>query len=157
MSLQLRNNNGKLPILVMVVMAVVIVALVGTGVMMFTKPKNKSTKGHEEAKPETLMPLQEFIVNLADTTEAHYLKLECTLGITGDAAESSGGHGEDGADPVLTIVRDTIITVVGQYTYTELLTNVGKETLKTKIISELRKSCKTLHVKNVYFTNFAMQ
>ena len=55
------------------------------------------------------------------------------------------------------IIRDTIISVTGRHTYSELLNDSGKEQLKVEIVQALEKAVKDLHVSNVYFTNFAMQ
>lgn len=159
----LTNNRGKLPILIMIV--VLVVALAGTGFLLFKKGTAK--KGDHEEKPakaavhekETLVPLQEFILNLADKDQERYVKLEISLGMHGLEHAGGGGHGDKGSplgesEPV---VRDAIISAVGKCYYSDLLTNDGKETLKAKIKTAIKQTGIKAEVANVYFTNFAMQ
>lgn len=146
----LRSRRGKIPV-VMILVVVVALALAGTGFVLF---KGGGKKDSKKEAHETLLPLPEFVLNLADTDEARYLKMEISLGVKGD---SHGGGGHGGTDPRMPIIRDTIISVTGRHTYSELLNDSGKEQLKVEIVQALEKAVKDLHVSNVYFTNFAMQ
>jgi len=157
---KLRNNRGKLPILIIIIV-VIVAALGGTGFLLLKgKAKGANAEAKKpEKKAEALMALQEFVVNLADLTEPHYLKLEINLSVTGEVPEGGGGEGEGAgaSDPFLPIIRDTIITVVSRHTYNELLTNGGKDVLRTEIHTALDKAVPHLEVEKVYFVNFAMQ
>lgn len=154
---RLRNTDGKLPIL-MIVAVVLVLAIAGTGFVLL-KGKGKSDKAHKpKAEPMTMMPLEEFVVNLADTQDPHYLKVEVNLGITGKAPGGEGeGHGEGAENPELPVVRDTIIATIANYRYAQLLQAAGKERLKMDILKALEHAAPDLEAKKIYFTNFAMQ
>lgn len=149
------DRHGKLPIIVLA--AVVVVALCGAGILLFAG-KGSAKHAKKPAEQEHLAALEEFVLNLADTAEPHYLKLEMSVGILGDG-KASGGHGEGGGplDEHLPVVRDTIISATGHYTYNNLLSAAGKEKLKADIREQLQKAVPGLKIGKVYFTNFAMQ
>lgn len=155
----LANNRGKLPIIVLIIIVVGVLSVAGTGVFVFAGGKSHKSK-KPDPKPEVIVPLDEFVLNLADQAEPHYLKLDISLGVIPDAKGAtigSGGGEGGGSDPRLPIVRDAVIAVVSKHYYADLLTDAGKEQLKAQICKALRESSAHLDVQHVYFTNFAMQ
>ncbi|MCC6484566.1 MAG: flagellar basal body-associated FliL family protein [Armatimonadetes bacterium] len=153
----LRNTDGKLPILPIVIL-VLVLALAGTGFVLLKGGGKPKKDARPAPKALVMMPLEEFVVNLADTQDPHYLKLEINLGIAGEAPAGGGeGHGEGSADPRLPVIRDSIISTVAHYSYAQLLRPEGKERLKEDILKELEHADPTLEARKIYFTNFAMQ
>lgn len=101
------------------------------------------------------MELDEFIVNLADGSEQHYLK--CTLVLEMVKSAKSGGGGEGKEDPDAARIRDAIISTMSRRRFTELLSPEGKTQLKEGIIHDVNKVLGKDAVVEVYFTAFAMQ
>jgi flagellar protein FliL len=149
----LGNARGKLPILMIVVVAVVVVG--GLGVMKFVKGRKH---GKPEKKPPvecTLWKMSEFTVNLADRDEPHYLKLNLCLEIEGKLPTVEGG--EATTSPAEIKASDAIISVLTKKRFSELLTADGKEKMKVDLVKQLNESLEGIKVHNIYFTSFAMQ
>lgn len=146
-----RNSGIAKMILIIVVAAVMLLA--GLGIFLL-----KGGKSHKpEKQPTTQMALGEFVVNLADTSEVRYVKVDIVLEVEGEvhASEGEGGEGSHG-DPR---VRDAIIQVMSGKHFAQLGRPEGKETLKKDIITAVNERMKEdgMKVVNVYFNEFAMQ
>jgi flagellar basal body-associated protein FliL len=152
----IRENNGKLPIAIII--AVVLVLVLAAGAFTFSRMGGKSKgKGKKVEKPVELSDwsLDEFIVNLADIAEPHYLKVNLVLEIEGGA---KGKEGEGGSkNPQEARARDAIIIVLTKKHFTDLLSEQGKDKLKAELKSALNSELKDVKVENIYFTSFAMQ
>lgn len=123
----------------------------------------------EKPSLEFYQPL-EFLVNLSDTDETHYLRATISLALpTTEAAgkEKPSGHGGHGAakaeSPVLAplrsqepVIRDLIIAVISSRTLKDLTTTAGKESLKESIRSRLQQQL-GLEGLAIYFTSFTLQ
>lgn len=111
----------------------------------------------------------EFLVNLSDVPESHYLRTTISLAIPtepGAKAGGEGGHGGHGGgkdSPVVQklksqepIIRDTIIAVISSKQFKDLATVAGKAMLKESIRARLQEQ---LHLSDVaiYFTAFTLQ
>ena len=152
----MRDSCGKLPLMVIIIVALVI-CLAG-GAFAFLKMRGKLKLGGGEAKHEkkvelSTWQLEEFVVNLADCGEPRYLKLNVVLEIEGGKAK----HGEGGASPEEARARDAIITVVSKKRYSDLISEDGKTRLKAELKSALNEALDETKVANIYFTSFAMQ
>ncbi len=109
--------------------------------------------GKQTAHPLTIVPLDNFIVNLADTDRDAYLKIGIDLGVG-----KSGTKAENGKSAIPTAaVRDAILSVLTTYHSGDLLTPEGKTQLKRNLIAVLQKKVATLDVRRVYFTHFLVQ
>lgn len=155
----IRDRSGKLPILVIIIAAVVLLG--GIGVVAFKKmgPKSKG-KAHKEVKHVELTEwsMDEFIVNLADQDEPRYLKVNVVLGVQHlGKPKKSGGHGGEASNPEEAKARDAVISVLTRKRYTQLLSEHGKEQLKIELKESLNSVLKDCKVEEVYFTAFAMQ
>jgi len=145
------SNHGRLP-LVVIIVALLLVCL-GAGAFTFAKI---GKKGHAKAKKvEDVYPwkLQEFVVNLADVSEPHYLKVNITLEMEGKPPKGEEG----GGNPEEAKARDAIIMVLSTKTYASLISDRGKMHLKEELKSTLNSVLKEGKVANIYFTDFAMQ
>lgn len=147
----LRDNSGKAPMAVIVVIAVVLcLAIGGFAILKFKKPDGKAPK--VELKQ---WKLEEFLVNLADQDENRYLKVNIVLEVNGDPPAGEGGEGGGGSEDIK--ARDVIITVLTKKSYRRLISEEGKSSLKKELKKALNTSLDGLKVENIYFTSFAMQ
>jgi flagellar FliL protein len=105
-------------------------------------------------RPVTILHLDNFIVNLADTDRNAYLRVGIDLGVAGVENPKSG----DGkaAEPVPEI-RDAILGALSTCHSGDLLTPAGKKQLKENLIAALNRKVPALGVRDIYFTDFLVQ
>ncbi len=153
----LRNVAGRIPIkLVLLVLIAGVLVMGGMAVM-----KMKGSKAPKKAVVSEVK-LEEFVVNLADVNEPHYLKVSITLEVEGDKpfGEAEGGHGGEASSPEDPKIRDTVIGILTKKNFEQLLTEKGKTELKDELrkgLSAILKDKDGSKVTEVYFTSFAMQ
>ena len=148
----LRNKSGKLPIVIIIALAVLVVG--GLAAVKFVKGR-KHGKVEKPPVELSIVKMSEFTVNLADRGDAHYLKVSMSLEIEGKV---EGGEGDASASPEMVKASDAIIGVLTRKTYTGLLAESGKERLKTDLIKGLNDELDgKIKVHGIYFTSFAMQ
>jgi len=131
------------------------VLLAGGAGWFFLGRKNVAAKSGSSA-PVTILHLDKFIVNLADTDRDAYLRVGIDLGVTAMPQPKSGKDAGKGAGPVPEI-RDTILGVLSTYHSSELLTPTGKKQLKDSLIAALNSKVAGLTVHDIYFTDFLVQ
>ncbi|MCE5324264.1 flagellar basal body-associated FliL family protein [bacterium] len=144
-----KSGMGKM---IMIVVIGVVVLLGGIGFMMFKMKGNSAAK--VEKPPTMEMPLGDFVVNLADTSQVRYLKTTVILEVEG-AKASGGGHGES-SEPDARI-RDAAIEVLSSKTFAQLSQPDGKDKLKKDIIKAVNERLEEGKAVEVYFNEFAMQ
>lgn len=135
--------------------------------------EEQSDKGHEEGKSEKsekkssravklslpddgevkkVIELQPFIVNLADTSEARYLRLTVSIGI------GEGAGGDEKPDPLFTTrIRNVMLAVLTTKSSEEVLTPEGKITLRKELLKAARAVSKEPKVEAIYITDFIVQ
>ena len=141
------KRRGKILIFVIVAMLAVL-AGGGFAFMKLGKAKGNSAKAE---KPKVLVPLDEFVVNLADSQQARYLKVQVAL----EMEEEKGG--EKLLEEEKPRLRDAIISVLSQKYYNQLLSANGKARLKEDIRASCNRNLGRETVTDVLFTDFAMQ
>ena len=134
---------------------------IGSGVWWgFVRPRGASSANQEQAAPvRSVLPLESFTVNLADPEEGRFLRATLALGVDGQLPTIAKGENkpvETGAVSMATI-RDSILTVLAQYTSEQLLTPDGKTKLKADLINALNRDVPDLRVREVYLTEFLVQ
>ncbi len=102
-----------------------------------------------------VLHLDPFVVNVADTEENRFLRVEIDLGL-GNPLSAKGGQRGDGEAPIPRI-RDCILSVLSTWRSDALLAPEGKKKLKEEIIRTLQDRVPELGVKEVYFTEFLVQ
>lgn len=149
----------KKPFPMMLVAAVVVVLGLGGGGFWFMTHRATAVKAQAKATalslpppPVATLPLQTFLVNLADPSHSSFLKIGITLGVSKPV-----GGGEDKPSPVTPEIRDTILGVLTQWQSGDLLTDSGKSKLKAQLLTALQKRVPKLGVEDVYFTDFLIQ
>lgn len=133
------------------ILVVLIAAVIGGGA--FYKLSGAGKKhAHQEIKgPTETIELPEFVVNLADINRPHYLKITIAVEVEGE------GAGEK-VKEVTPHIRDAVITVLGRYMYSTLLTAGGKTHLRQELLRCARRSLEPeeITVSNVLITAFVM-
>lgn len=149
---------------VMLIMIIIVAALIIGGGGAFTflmlkgegegdKPKEfKESKG-DLVKPIILgkiVPLESFIVNLADSGGKNYLKVDISL-------ELSDAKLEDEINNKEPQIRDAILLMLSTKTFEIIKTSEGKLVLKNELLMRLNSFLSTGVIKNIYFTSFVVQ
>jgi len=149
----LRDISGKLPIVIIIV--VVLVLALGAGAFAFLKMSHKSKAPEKKEPVKTAQwELGEFLVNLADPGDPRYLKVNLVAEIEDDGKKRGG---EGAGDPEEAKAKDAVICALSKHRMNDLLTNQGKDALKSELKSALNEAIEGTKVVDVYFTSFAMQ
>jgi flagellar FliL protein len=140
---------------------VALVAIAG-GTVFLTSPSLKGARGAiwmKSSQSETdnkehvkaTLPLDPFLVNLADTDQVRFVKTTFQLGL----AEVPK---EEGKDPVtIAAIRDSIISLLSSKKAEQVLTPEGKETLRQEIRSRVNALSPKTKVLEVYIVDFVVQ
>lgn len=121
------------------------------------KPSQKSNDPLKNALPEDedvkkVVELQPFIVNLADTEQARYLRMTISLGI--DGVE----EGNEKPDQLfMTRVRNAILAVLSDKKSDEILSVEGKTKLRKELLKAAQAASEEPEVKAIYITDFIVQ
>lgn len=115
-----------------------------------------SAKSHP-AKPVKVevgptMPLDEFLVNLADPGGDHFLKITVNLGLSKEKGKTPETLKEQTAE-----IRDAVITTLGDKDRDQVTPVKGREKLKADIKKAVNAALGEEDVQEVYFTNFVTQ
>ena len=180
--------KGKRKLIIIVAAVLVVVVLVVVGVLAMGGKKKTPAEEAEAAMNEKeevhlgRAELEQFIVNLA--TSNSYLRTKILLEFdeevlaaaskkSDEAAAHGGGegggkHGEGGSDskglPGLLgertpMIRDAIITVLGNKKADELLSTSGKERVKEELVDAINEAVGAEEpvVLKIYFVDFIIQ
>jgi flagellar FliL protein len=126
-----------------------------------TRSANTSAAVKQSAPIATVdLPLDPFVVNLADTGGHSYARIGLTLQLAApDVAGKKEKKEASSADASgsRAMVRDTVITVLNQEPSTDLLAPGGKEHLKQAIRSAVAARDPQVEIIDIYFTEFLIQ
>jgi len=105
------------------------------------------------------LPLEPFVVNLADAGGHSYARIGITLHlVTPASAGKSASAGSDAtASDLRDMVRDQIIDVLNRQESADLLAPDGKEHLKQAIAAAILAKNPQFKVIDIYFTQFLVQ
>jgi len=115
---------------------------------------------HATPKPKvdltvrTVLTLEPFLVNLADSEGDRFLRIGIELGARGEPAEHK--RSVQSEMPIARI-RDTILTILTTCQADELMTSAGKAKLKDDLTQALRQRVPELNLQEIYFTEFLVQ
>lgn len=117
-----------------------------------TEKSEHSESGSGEEEVSQVVELPPFIINLADTEQARYLRMSVSLGVGGEGGES------EKPDPVFsTKVRNAILNVLTSKKSEEILSPQGKSKLRKEILEAAQSASEEPHVAAVYITEFIVQ
>lgn len=116
------------------------------------KGSSVSLRLPDDSKVKQIIELQPFIVNLADATEARYLRLVVSIGLGGEEG------GEEKPNPLYTTrIRNAMLAVLTARTSEEVLSNEGKAKLRRDLLRAARAAAKEPQVEAIYITEFIVQ
>ena len=121
------------------------------------EPKSKKSGPLTDAIPadedvKHIVELPPFIVNLADSEQARYLRMTVSLGIAGEGAEA-----EKPDQLFITRVRNAMLAVLSEKTSDQILTVEGKGKLRKELLSAAKAASEEPEVKAIYITDFIVQ
>ncbi len=113
-------------------------------------PLKNSLPNDEDVKQ--IVELPPFIVNLADTEQARYLRMSVSLGIDGAEEES------EKPNPLfITRVRNTMLAVLSDKKSDEILSVEGKTKLRKELLEAAQAASEEPKVQAIYITDFIIQ
>jgi flagellar basal body-associated protein FliL len=115
----------------------------------------------DEKKAAVVVPLGEFLVNLASGGGVRYLKAEVSVALTG-LPEKKKGEGEGKQESPLppdelAIAKDRVVAVLSAGDFAQLRNAAGREALKQKVKARVQEGLPDYEVTQVLFTSFVMQ
>jgi len=137
------------------ILALVGLLFVGGGLVAYMMsddpPVGKEAQASQTTpKNSVTMPLEPFLVNLADRESRRYLKLKVELKV-----DSEGTAKE--MEKSLPRIRDALILLLSSKTYLDLSTYEGKQQLKQEIKKRVTALPGGSKVSEVFFTEFVAQ
>ncbi len=106
----------------------------------------------DDSDVKQVVELQPFIINLADTDEARYLRLAVSLGIGGE------GGGEEKPSPLfMTRVKNAMLAVLSVKKSDEVLSVEGKAKLRKELLQAAQAASEEPKVEAIYITDFIVQ
>ena len=132
----------------------VVIALAGGGGaywMYFAAPG--ASAAAPPPKPPAVLPLEPFVVNLADGGGRRFIRL--TLGLVIEGEEHVKAFAENAI--LRNRVRSALIELLAQQTAETLVTPDGKAALKKRVAGVVMAQAEHLKVSDVLFTEFIVQ
>ncbi|MFT3742998.1 MAG: flagellar basal body-associated FliL family protein [Pyrinomonadaceae bacterium] len=99
---------------------------------------------------KTVVELPPFIVNLADTEQARYLRMTVSLGVAAEGSEKPD-------QLFMTRVRNAMLAVLSEKSSDQILTVEGKTKLRKELLQAAKAASEEPEVKAIYITDFIVQ
>ncbi len=104
-----------------------------------------------KAEVKSTLPLEPFVVNLADKEEVRYVKATFQLGLEEKSSEAV-------KDPVsIAAMRDSIISILSAKTSAQIMTTEGKEKLRQEIRARLTAIAPAMKIQEIFIVEFVVQ
>jgi len=140
--------KGKLKKII--ILTVLLVVLLGGGAFaylaLFDEPAPKKAEHVEKA----MMPLEPFLVNLADKDARRYLKVKIDLEVDTEKTAKD-------LEKSMPRIRDQLIFLLSSKSYQDISTPEGKTQLKKEIMTRLATLPTGKKISGAYFTEFVAQ
>jgi len=151
-----KGGGKKKPNLLIIIGIAAVVVLGGGGYFGYTTFMSKGKETSEKAAAETvkketkvvLFSMDPFVVNLSEP--GRYLKVTMQFELSGEADDKSVAE-------KMPILRDVIITLIGNQAYEYAASAEGKIQLKEDILLRSNRVFGKEVFRNLYFTEFVMQ
>ena len=115
------------------------------------KSKGKDAKTVKKEEVKATLPLEPFLVNLADQDSPRFVKTTFQLGLAEELDE------ENKSTVSIPAMRDSIITLLSSKTAEQILTSHGKDKLRDEIRSRINAISPRMKVVEVYIVDFVVQ
>lgn len=117
---------------------------------------SRSAKRLRSAIPDdedvkNIIELQPFIVNLADTEQARYLRMSVSLGVGGE------GESEKPDQLFITRVRNAMLAIMSDKSSDEILSTDGKTKLRKDLLRAAQAAADEPEIHAIYITDFIVQ
>jgi len=150
-------KKSRRGLLIVLTLVVILLAGGGGGAYWFLF---RNTGAAQAAEPEPpppaptgVIPLEPFVVNLADPTGSRFLRVTLSLVVADEAIAK-----EFEEDEVVHLrVRSAILELLAQKQASELVTPEGKTQLKKSIAEGVKHAAHELEVADVLFSEFIVQ
>lgn len=142
------TKSGKMWIAIMA-----IIVLGGVNAAFFMFPSLRAGISDDEERVERVratVPLESFLVNLADKEEIRFVKTTFHLGCAEQPKEKLLGV-------AIAPIRDSIISLLSSKNAAEILTPEGKAALRQEIRSRVNELFPQMKVLEVYIVEFVVQ
>jgi flagellar FliL protein len=106
-----------------------------------------------QLEKSAVIPLEPFVVNLADTDAARYLRIKISLMVDDKSKVKSVEENQ----ALQLKVRDVILSTLTRKTSHDLINDEGKNKLRQEIQDEIGKFFKQPKLNDVMFTEFVIQ
>jgi flagellar FliL protein len=159
------TDDKKKPNVLLIIVGVLIFLLVVAvgGFIGYTKLPSVIAQyaGHEPESEQRvtrrlevkdMVPLDPFLINLADTDDIRFLKTTIQLGM---AEKLKAGFDKNSKEVAL--IRDAIISLLSSKTSDQIILPEGKENLREEIRTLINSRAIEVKVAEVYFTEFLVQ
>ena len=143
------GGKKKLPLLPIILVVVLLIGA-GAGFAFYKMKTGKHTKQPVVLKVGEVVPLDEFMLNLADPSDDHYLKTTIALGL-------KEGVSADQFKDKVPAARDAILMVLTSKHLNQLRSGWGKTVLKKQLVAKINDALGEQDVVAVYFQDFATQ
>jgi len=146
------KKKSKLKLIIIVSIAVAVIAA-GTAAGFYFFAKKESSKSQAQAQQPVVLsicPMDAFIVNIADSSAERYLKIVIQLEVSGPNVMAE-------LEQFKPRLRDSILDLLGQKAYKELMDAAGKQRLREDIAGRVNTILTNGKVSRVYFTEFVVQ
>jgi flagellar protein FliL len=164
----LPKAGGSSIVKMLMIVVLALVSSAGGGVISFVlisrtlttqaKPAEKPEKGEQEKMAELLeksavIPLEPFVVNLADTDAARYLRIKITLLVDDKTKVKEAAENQ----ALQLKVRDVILESLTSKHSQDLLNAQGKNKLRQEIQDKVAVYFRAPKLVDVMFTEFVIQ
>lgn len=104
----------------------------------------------EDEDVKQIVELPPFIVNLADSEQARYLRMTVSLGVAGEESEKPD-------QLFITRVRNAMLAVLSEKSSDQILTAEGKAKLRKELLQAAKAASSEPEVMAIYITDFIVQ
>lgn len=145
--------------LILIAGVVLVVLLGGGGAAYWMYAKGTPAEGEaaakkvEETGPGAVVPLEPFVVNLADPGGSRFLRVNLSLVVKDEEQEKLF---EKSAVTKMK-VRSAVLELLALQTADKLITPAGKTELKKAIAGAASKAASEVHITDVLFSEFVVQ
>ena len=145
--------KSKLSIKKILIMGFLGLLLVGGGLvayLLMTDDPGQVAQASQAVHERVTMPLEPFLVNLADKDSRRYLKLKVELEVDHEKSAKE-------LEKFTPNIRDALILLLSSKTYLDISSSEGKQQLKEEIKKKVAAVPGGKKVSNVFFTEFVAQ